>query len=305
MKTKSRVTNTISFYWAVLRESVLRFFTQDVLTQSAALAFYMLFSLPSILIIIFWIAARFYRKAAIQNAVFLEIGELVGEKGAQELITAMERINIQEPSWWATAVGIGVLLFTATTVFATMQITLNRIFQWKTATPNKLGIWKVLRDRFISSTMLITITFLYLVSLTLETLISALGSFLSEWIGTLTVPMMILDSLLLDMGVTTVLIAIFFRYLPDAKIDWKDTWFGAGVTAGLIMTGKYLIDLFLRNSGVANLYAAAGSIIVILLWVYYASAIFLFGATFTSTRAKLLSAAEEEGKQGSHLSSVG
>jgi membrane protein len=248
----------------------------------------MIFSLPSILMIILWTAARFYRDAAVREAVFSEIGGLVGKEGAKQLSATIEGLNIQEPTWWATVVGIGVLLFTATTVLVTMQNTLNRIFEVEAADGAGLGIWEMLYDRLISTAVLVTISFILLVSLVVDALISALGGFVAQWIGGLTSYLMVFDSILLKMGATTALFALFLRYLPGVRLAWKDIWFGALVTTGLFAAGKYLIGFLIGNSSAADLYEAAGSLLVLMLWVYYGSAIFLFGASFTFTRAKLL-----------------
>jgi membrane protein len=285
---KTRLGHIYLFYRRVLEESIAKFFREDVLTQSAALSFYMIFSLPSILLIILWTAARFYREVAVQEALFTEIGDLVGHEGAQQLMATVEGLDIQEPTWWATAVGVGVLIFTATTVLVTMQNVLNRIFEVKPAEAEGLELWEILRDRLISFTMLATMTFILLVSLVVDTLITALGKFVTEWIGSVATYVVAFDSILLDLAGTTVLFAMFFRYLPDVKLTWRDTWLGAVVTTVLFTAGKYLIGFFIGNSSAANLYEAAGSLLVLMLWVYYASAIFLFGATFTFVRAKLL-----------------
>ncbi|MGB5421945.1 MAG: YihY/virulence factor BrkB family protein, partial [Desulfobacterales bacterium] len=144
--------------------------------------------------------------------------------------------------------------------------------------------------------MLVSISFILLVSLVMNAIITEIGRQLSQWIGKLAVYLMVFDAMLLDLGATTVLFAMYFRYLPDAKIKWQDTWFGALLTAVVFTGGKYLIAIFIGNSEVADLYDAAGSILVLMLWVYYASAIFLFGATFTFTRAELMSNGREMGE---------
>jgi membrane protein len=282
---KSRIRDTLRFYGKVLKESVTKFFKDDVLTQSAALAFYMIFSLPSILLIILWIAARFYKEASVQEAIFLEIGDLVGHEGARQLIATVGRIDIQEPSWWATAMGIGVLLFTATTVLVTAQSALNRIFEVESTDAASSGIWELLRDRVVSFTLLVSIAFILTVALMLDALIAAFGRFVAKWIGVMSNYVMVFDAILLDVGATALLFAIFFKYLPDFRLKWKDTWFGALTTAGLFTAGKHLIGFFIGNSEVADLYDAAGSVLVFMLWVYYASAIFFFGAIITFVRA--------------------
>ena len=143
----SRLGKVFRFYQRVLAEAVAKLFKEDALTRSAALSYYMIFSLPSILLIILWTAARFYREVAVREAVFSEIGQLVGEEGAAQLSATIEGLSIQEPTWWATLVGIGVLLFTATTVLVTLQNTLNRIFEVEAAEGEGLGIWEMLYDR--------------------------------------------------------------------------------------------------------------------------------------------------------------
>jgi len=278
----------LRFYWDVLKGSVARFTDEDAPTQSAALAYFMVFSLPPMLLVILWIADGFQKEVAVSKAVFAEIGALVGEEGARQLMVTMERLETQEPTWWATALGIGALLFTATTVFITLQNALNRIFGAKAAKTSGLGIWKLLRDRFVSFAMLITISLILTVSLVMDALIAALGRFLGQWIGDLSAIVVAFDSVLLDLGAITVLFALVFRYLPEVTLKWRDVWFGALLTAGLFVGGKNVIAFVIGNSEVADLYDVAGSLLVLMLWVYYASAIVLFGAIVTSTRARLL-----------------
>ena len=135
------------FYKRVVEEAVARFLKEDALTQSAALAYYMIFSLPSILMIILWTAARFYREAPAREAIFSEIAGLVGEEGAGQLSATIEGLNIHAPTWWATLAGIGLLLVTATTVLVTMQTALNRLFEVEATDEEGLGIWKMLYGR--------------------------------------------------------------------------------------------------------------------------------------------------------------
>ena len=177
------IKNRLVFYWDVLRESIATYFGKDMPAHAAALAFYMIFSLPSMLFIILWTAARFYREVAVREAVFAEFGELVGEEGTQQLMATLDGLNVHEPTWWATAVGIGILLFTATTVLVTMHNTLNRIFEVNAADTEGLGIWKMACDRFVSFTLVVTIAFILLVSLVVDAMITALGMFVVKWAG--------------------------------------------------------------------------------------------------------------------------
>jgi membrane protein len=281
-----RIKSVFRFYGNILKEAIDRFVREDVLTQSAALSYYMIFSLPSILVIILWIAARFYRETAVREAIFSEIGALVGEDGAKQLMGTIEGLNIQDPSWWATFISIGVLIFTATTVLVTIQTTLNRIFEINSVTEEGLGLWRMLCDRFVSFGLIVTVAFILLVSLFVDAMISTLGEYLERWAGEMTPYVMAFDTVLLDLVATTVLLAMVLRYLPAVKMKWKDTWFGALLITGLFTVGKYLVGFIIGNSEIADLYDAAGSVLVIMLWVYYASAIFLFGATFTFVRAR-------------------
>lgn len=279
----------IKFYWGVLKGAFDKFIDGDLLTQSAALSYYTIFSLPPMLLIILKTATQFYNEAEVKQTIFDEIGGLVGRDGAQQLLGTLDKIDIHQPSWWATALGIGVLVFTATTVFITMQNALNMIFEVKPATNTKgWGLLKMLRDRAISFALLVSIAFILLVSLVVDALMTAFGKYLNDTLGDISAVMVIVTSVILPIAIITLLFAMLFRFLPDAKLAWRDTWFGALVTALLFSLGKYLIGFYIGNSSAASLYDAAGSVLVVMLWVYYASAILLFGATFTFVRAKQL-----------------
>jgi membrane protein len=275
-------------YWKVLKASVARFAEKDAPTHSAAMSYAMVFSLPPMLLIIFWITGFFYKEVLVREAVFSEMGALVGEEGARQLLVTLEGLDIQKPTWWATAVAAGTLLFTASTVLVSGQNALNRIFGVTAADSVGLGLWKMLFDRFVSFAMLVTFAFILTVSLVVNALIRLFGTFLSEWSGELSSWLTVLDSALMNYGALTLVFVLLFRYLPDVQMKWRDTFFGGLLTAGLFALGKSLIGFLIGKSEVANLYDAAGSVLVLMLWVYYASAIFLFGATLTWTRAGLL-----------------
>jgi len=277
------------FYWNVLKNSFGKFSETDVLTHSAALSYYTIFSLPPMLLVILKTMTQFYSESEVKEAVFGEIGGLVGRDGAQALMGTLDKLNVFQPTWWATALGVGVLVFTATTVFVTMQNALNLIFEVKASNAAKgWGILKMLRDRVISFALIVSMAFILLVSLVVDALITKLSQYLDERWGYISTTMVMLASMLLPVAIITLLFAMLFKFLPDAKLAWRDTWFGALVTALLFSLGKYLIGFYIGSSSAANVYEAAGSVLVVMLWVYYASAIFLFGATFTFVRAKLL-----------------
>lgn len=284
---KMRIHHTLYFYKRVLEKVIAKFFKEDLLTQAAALAFYMIFSLPSMLLIILWIAARFNGEVVVREAISLEIGDLVGQRGAQQMIATAEQINIHEPNWWASAMGIALLLFTATTVMVSVEISLNRIFEVQPEAQG-FGIGRMLRDRCICFCLMIAFSFLLLVSVGLQTIITKFGNYSVIWLGGISTYMVVFQSFFVELALTTLLFALLFRYLPNTKLQWKDIWSGALVTAILLAAGKYLIGYFLDGRTVANLYQAAGNVLLVMLWIYYASAIFLFGATFTFVRAKMV-----------------
>ena len=276
------------FYREVLKESISTFFNEEMTTHAAALSYYMIFSLPSMLLIILWTAAGFYGEVAVHKAVFAEFGAMVGEVGAQQVMATLEKLNIQETNWWATTAGLLVLFFFATTVFDAMRTSLNRLAQVKTTDSVGLGIWLLVRIRGIAFALLVGISFLLVAFMGLDALITEIDTYLAQWLGGLTSYVLAIDAFVLQLGITAVLFAFYFRYLPDIRLKWRDTWFGALLTALLYEMGKYLISFLIGNSEAANLYDATGSILVLMLWVYYAAAIFLFGAAFTFTRARLL-----------------
>ncbi|MEK7258060.1 MAG: YihY/virulence factor BrkB family protein [Bacteroidota bacterium] len=280
----------LKFYWSVLKDTVSKFLEERVFALSAALSYYTIFSLPPMLLVILVTATQFYNEEQVKQAIFTQIGDLVGMGGAAQLSVTLDKLNVFEPTWWAKAVGIGALVFTATTVFVTMQDSLNAIYDVQPAKRKTgMAILKMLRDRLISFGLLVSLAFILLVSLAVNALIAAFGSFLEKWIGEASVVLVNVISLVLPLAIITVLFAMMFKFLPDIKLKWKDTWFGAFVTALLFSLGKYLISFYIGRSSAAGLYDAAGSVMVIMLWVYYASVIFFFGATFTYIRASKLS----------------
>jgi membrane protein len=280
--------NTLNFYAQVLKESLIRFFNNDMPMHAAALSYYMVFSLPSMLLIVFWTTARFYDEVAVREAIFAKIGSLVGHKGAGQIMATLEKLSVEQPTFWATALGVGILLFFATSVFDAMRTAFNKMVPHQTDDSMGRSIWKLLRIRFIAFALLISISFILLVSMVIHALITKIGNHLVQWFGEVAEFIVAFDFILLELGTVSLLFAMYFRYLPDIRLEWRNIWLGAVMTAGLLVLGKSLIALFISNSTVADLYDAAGSILVLMLWVYYSSAILLLGATFTFTRAELL-----------------
>jgi len=275
------------FLLKILKQTVTKFIDDDLMTHAAALAYYTIFSLPPMLLVISFTATQFYEEARVKKAIFGEIEDLIGGKSAQQLADTIDRLGVYDTSSWAAVIGIGTLIFTSTTVFVTMQNSLNSIFNVKSK-PEGMGILKLIRDRFLSFSLLIGVAFILLVSLSVNALVSTFSEFLESYIGEFSTTITALVSLILPLIVITVLFAMIFKYLPDAKLKWKDTWVGAIFTAIAFTVGKFAIGFYIGNSQTANLYDAAGSVMVILVWVFFAANIFLFGAAFTFVYTKRL-----------------
>ena len=279
--------NNYSFYLKVLKNAFSKFFSEDILTQSAALAYYMVFALPPMLVIIFWLAGLWYQEVLVREAVFEEFGELIGSEGASQLMITLEKITVTKPTLWAAIIGVGSLLFMASTVFVTVKQALNRIFEVTVKRSLSRGIWMMLLDRFLSIAMLSIIALILTLSMVVSALITTFSDMMEKWVGDYSNWFLPFSLVLLNLAFLTLLFAIAYRYMPDSRLKWSNTWFGALFTAVLFIAGKSLIAYFIGNSQISNFYAAAGSILVLMLWVYYTSAIFYFGAIITQERFKL------------------
>jgi len=203
-------------------------------------------------------------------------------------MATLGKLSIEQPTFWGTTLGLAILLFFATSVFDAMRTALNKIARAERDHSMRRSIWKLLRIRFIAFALLISISFILLVSMVLHAVISRLGDLLVGWLGDVASTIVAFDFVLLELATVTLLFALYFRFLPDIRLKWHEIWLGALLTACFLVIGKSLIGFFISTSAVADLYDAAGSILVLMLWVYYSSAILLFGATFTFTRARAL-----------------
>ncbi len=249
----------------------------------AALAYYSVFSLGPLLIISIALAGLIFGKDAARGEVLDEIKGTVGEPVALALEQMLTQASNPGRGALATALGIAALLFGATGVFGELQDALNTI--WKVKPKPGRGLWGIIRDRFLSLTMVLGTGFLLLVSLVLTAALSAFSASLSNALpGGAAVWQPV--NLLVSFGVITLLFAMIFRFLPDAQVAWRDVWLGALLTSVLFTIGKFLLGLYLGQSGVTSAFGAAGSLVLILLWVYYSSQILLFGAEFTRVYAE-------------------
>lgn len=276
----------IVFYSKVVKQSLIDFIDNDMFTHAAAISYYMVFSLPSMLLIVLWTGAQFYKDVLIEDTILQKITALVGEQAATLILSTIEKLSVQEPTVLATLIGIGLLLFFATTVFDAMRTALNKIDKVTASNSVKVNIWMMFRGRMIALSLLVSISFLLLVSLVLDVMLTAVSHYLAQLIGEYAKYFLIFNMFILDFIATTVIFTLDFRYLPDTRLKWSDALIGALLTASLFAVGKGIMGMFISSNQVVDLYDAAGSLLALMLWVYYAAIIFLFGATFTFNRVK-------------------
>lgn len=267
----------------LLKETFQEWQKDKVPLLAAALAYYTVFSITPLLVIAIAIAGAVFGQDAAKGEILAQVNELVGEKGAQAIEMTLNNVNQPQLKSTASIISVVVLLIGASGVFAQLQEALNTV--WNVKAKPKGGIWNFIRKRLLSFGMVLVIGFLLLVSLIISAIlsgiskldISVLPGFTSLW-------------QLLNFGVSfgfiSLLFALIYKYLPDAKIRWKDVWVGAIITALLFSLGKYAIGLYLGRGSFGSAYGAAGSLIVFLAWVFYSAQILLFGAEFTQVYAR-------------------
>jgi membrane protein len=252
-------------------------------SMGAAIAYYTAFSLAPLLVIVIAVAGALFGAEAVQGQIAAQLSGLIGRDGAlavQGLVKAAS-----EPSRGLIAGGIGVVVLVvgATTVFAELQSALDRI--WHVPEREKpSGVWGVLRARLLSFGLILGLAFLMMVSLVVSAALAAVGSWSTGLFPGWELLLQVLNAAV-SLGILTLLFAMIFKFMPSAPIAWPDVWIGAAVTAVLFEAGKVLIGLYLGKSGVNESFAAAGSLVVLLAWVYYAAQIFLLGAEFTKVYA--------------------
>lgn len=261
--------------FALLKETAGAWSADYAPSMGAALSYYTLFSIAPLLLIVIAVAGFVFGAQAARGEIFGQLAGLVGQEGAKGIQGLLQAADQPRQGTIATIVGIATLLLGATTVFGELQNALDRIWRAPAREASK-GWWNLLRTRLLSFGMILGIAFLLTVSLVLSAAIAALG----RWWGAAEVLAHVLE-VALSFGLTTVLFALIYRFIPRANVAWHDVWIGAAVTAILFAVGKLLIGLYLGKSSVASSFGAAGSLVVVILWVYYSAQIFLFGAEFT------------------------
>lgn len=268
--------------WGLLKEAAADWSHDRAPRLGAALAYYTVFSIVPLLIIIIAIIGLVFGQEAAQSAIMQQIAGLIGEQSAAAIKEMIQLADQPSSGLLSTVIAIGTLLLGASGFFGQLQDALNTV--WGVEPKEGRGLLGFVKDRFLSFVAVLGTGFLLLVSLVLSTALSAIG----KWFGgLLPVPEFVLQifNLLLSFVVIAGLFALIFKMLPDAHIAWRDVWIGAGLTSILFTIGKFAIGLYLGKSNVGTAYGAAGSLVIVLVWVYYSAQILLYGAEFTRVYA--------------------
>lgn len=269
--------------WGILKETFNGFMADKGLKLSASLSYYTIFSLAPLLLLIISLAGAFFGKEASEGRIFEEINELIGSQAAMQVQQIISNLELSGKTTLSVIIGSVTLVIGATSIFGEIQDSINLI--WKVKAKPQKGWLKLVKDRLLSGSIIIGLGFLLIVTLIVNGVLVALNDILKSYFPDFTIVLFNGINIVVSFLVITVLFGVIFKVLPDAKIAWKDVRAGAFFTACLFMLGRYVIGLYIVTTGAGSPYGAAGSIIIILLWVYYTAAILYFGAEFTRAYA--------------------
>jgi membrane protein len=274
---------TFKGLWKVLKECFIGFSDDNVTKLGASLAYYTVFSLGPLLIVIVFLASIFFGREAVEGSIYGQIQSFVGNDAAIQLQEIIKNAAISGKNNFAAVIGVITLLVGATTVFADMQESINAI--WGLKPKPKSGWMKLVINRLLSFGVVASLGFLLLVSLGFSALIESLNNALKSHFPDVAVTILYILNLLISFGIITSLFLIIFKVLPDAKLQWKDILSGAVTTAILFMLGKFAISFYISKTNIGSTYGTAGSLVVLLVWIYYSAIILYFGAEFTKAYA--------------------
>lgn len=284
---KKQVMKNVSGFlkgiWTSLKKTFKTFDDIDPFNKSIVIAYYSILSLPGLLVIIINIAGYFFGQEAVTGELTRQIDDVIGGNTAADLEKIVARASVSEKSTLSSILGVVTLVFGATGVFYNLQQIFNAIWEVKPKPKGKL--LKLLKDRVFSFGLILVIGFLLLISLVVSAVLSAVSNWVAANIAEgLQVVFKVLD-VVVSLGVITLLFASLFRFLPDARVRWRSVWVGAVLTSLLFVVAKFLLGLYFGKSEPGSTYGAAGSIVLIMLWVSYAGVILLFGGLFTRVYA--------------------
>lgn len=268
--------------WKVLKKCVKGFSDNKIPKLSASLAYYTVFSLAPLLIVILFITGSVFGRDAMEGTIYQHIRSFVGNTAALQIQEIIKNASLATDSTLAAVLGIITLLIGATTVFAEIQDSINTI--WGLRRKPSAGIWVLIKTRLLSFGVIASLGFILLVSLAVTSVVDSISTRLVHRFP-VAVPVFYIVNTILTLAIVTCLFGVIFKVLPDAKIKWKDVFAGSLATAILFMLGKLAITFYISKSNVGSSYGTAGSLVVLLVWVYYSSFILYFGAEFTKAWA--------------------
>jgi membrane protein len=274
---------TFKGLWEVLKNSFKGFSDNNVTKLSASLAYYTVFSMGPLLIVVVSLCSIFFGREAVEGTIYGQIEGFVGHDAALQLQQIIKNAAVSSKGKVAAVIGIITLVIGATTIFADIQDSINSI--WGLKVKPEAGWFKLVKTRLLSFGVICSLGFLLLVSLGVTALVEALTNRLMKYFPEVTVVLFYILNLVITFGIITTLFGVIFKVLPDAKVKWKDVLAGAIATAILFMLGKFGISFYLSKSDIGSTYGTAGSLVVLLVWIYYSSIILYFGAEFTRAYA--------------------
>ena len=279
MKLGQRVKN----FWMLLKKTFSVYNEREPFNNAIIIAYYTIFSLPGLLVIIINLAGYFFGQEAVTNQISTQLGGIIGGDTAKAIQDMVAKASQSDGTTLATILSVATLIFGATGVFYQLQQILNKM--WEVAPKPKQKIVKLIKDRVFSFGLILVIGFLLLVSLVLSAAVTAVSDWFSSQISEGMSFLFKAIDIIVSLGIITTLFAAIYKFLPDAKIRWKDVWVGAVMTSVLFVIAKFALGVYFAKSDPASTYGAAGTIVLMLLWVTYAGMILLFGAEFTKVYA--------------------
>jgi membrane protein len=286
--------------FTLFKNAYKEWMAKDPFRESAVIAFYSIFSIPGLFVVIISLAGLFFDRETVNQQVISQISSAIGEDTGRQVqnIIQEQESQTRKTSIWGTIIGIATLLMGATGVFAQFQKSLNIIWDVKPDT-ERSGIWALVKVRLFSFGLIVSIAFLLIVSLLISTLLTAFGDWLAGKFSESLLIVLKMLNFIISFGILTVLFAMMLKIFPDAEIRWKDVWVGSAVTSLLFTLGKFGLSMYFGKAEPGSIFGAAGSIILILLWVSYSSMIVFFGAEFTHQYANTHSGGAAPSKHAS------
>ncbi len=266
-------------WWRLVADTVAAWSDDYASSMGAAIAFYTVFSIAPLLVIVTAIAGFLFGSEAVHGELYGQLRGLIGENGAEAIQALVKSVSEPAKGTFALLIGVVIMIIGATGVFSELQSALDRI--WEVPKRERSSTWiELIRTRLLAFGMVLSLAFLLLVSLIISATISAVGMIWNYWLGHWELVLNLVN-IISSVVIFTVVFGLMFRYLPRALVGWSDVWLGAIITSLLFVAGKFLIGLYIGKSGIGSGFGAAGSLVTLLIWVYYSAQIFLLGAEFT------------------------